>query len=56
MIAAVKDAKLPPAVQAKYLRAEQANENSFTNLSFFAAAIGELPAHNHKLPISFLTT
>lgn len=38
-MANVKDGKLSPAMQDRFLRAEAANENSFVGLPLFAAAI-----------------
>ncbi|KAK8864648.1 hypothetical protein IAR55_001898 [Kwoniella newhampshirensis] len=38
-ISNVKDAKMSPASQDKYLRAESAQENGFANIPLYAAAI-----------------
>ncbi|KAK6909838.1 hypothetical protein L486_00512 [Kwoniella mangroviensis CBS 10435] len=53
-IANIKDAKLSPASQGKYLRAEAAQQNGLQNLPLFAAAI--LAGNFARLSPSILNT
>ncbi|KAL7422014.1 hypothetical protein Q5752_003787 [Cryptotrichosporon argae] len=53
-IAGVKDAKLSPATQDRYLRAEAANDNGFVNLPLFAAAV--VAGNLARLPARALNT
>ncbi|WVR06826.1 hypothetical protein IAU60_003862 [Kwoniella sp. DSM 27419] len=50
----VKEAKLSPAAQGKFERAEAAQSNGFENLPFFAAAV--VAGNLARLPVSTLHT
>ncbi|KAK4685983.1 hypothetical protein P7C73_g4147, partial [Tremellales sp. Uapishka_1] len=53
-VSKIKDAKLSPAAQGRFLRAESAQNNGFINIPFFAAAV--LAGNFARLPASTLNT